>query len=86
MCWATLNTRLSLVTLYSVTHSSTFDIQADITLNGHFVKLISRYDSKFGFIPQMVDLMVRMPFKKQETLDPQSYLEYIRKKLVNNNK
>ena len=37
-------------------HTSSFDAQAGISLNEHFVKLVAWYDNEWGFSNKMLDL------------------------------
>ena len=37
-------------------HTSIFDAQAGIALNGNFVKLVAWYDNEWGFSNKMIDL------------------------------
>ena len=42
------------------THSSVFDAQAGIALNGHFMKLIAWYDNEYGFTCNMMRLLAHV--------------------------
>ena len=44
-------------------HSSTFDANAGIGLNGNFFKVVAWYDNEWGYSCRMLDLMVAMAAK-----------------------
>jgi len=47
------------------TRSSIFDVNAGISLNKNFVKLIAWYDNEWGYATRLVDLVVYVHSKSQ---------------------
>lgn len=47
-------------------YSSVFDAKAGITLNDHFVKLVSWYDNEYGYSNRVIDLIIFAHKKDQQ--------------------
>ena len=75
--WATLQTRLSPVTI-TETPFSTFNAGVYIAFNNHFLKLIPWYDSGFDYSNRAMDLMTSL--WRPYPLDHQLYQIHRRKR------